>query len=71
MQGLPAREGGIKREREKAEASRKRRRERELDLLYAKGVAFSDIGVAIETEQLHDEDSNELYGHAIAAMPDN
>lgn len=71
MQGLPAREGGIKREREKAEASRKRRRERELDLLYAKGVAFSNISVAIETEQLHDEDSNELYGYAIAAMPDN
>lgn len=57
-------------ERELVVATRKQMRQQELELLRAQGMSFGDAGIAVKSEQLHDDDLNELYDQAIAALPD-
>jgi hypothetical protein len=57
-------------EREKLITDRKRRRQQDLEILRAQGVSFGIAGVAVKTEQLPDDDLNELFEQAVASIPD-
>jgi hypothetical protein len=57
-------------ERDELAATRKEIRQQQLELLQAEGVALDGVGAAIKMEQLDDDEVDDLYEQAIAAMPD-
>jgi hypothetical protein len=56
--------------REELAATRKEIRQQQLKLLQAEGVALDGVGAAIKMDQLDDDEVDDLYEQAVAAMPD-
>lgn len=57
--------------REREAANRKVQRQQELEIFLAEDTALGAVGAATKVEQLDDEEVDELYEQAIAALPDD